>query len=158
MSYSISKTNYIINANSFGNNRTQRTSIDFGIYEPSTESTTSAPSFPSRVLEGPQVVFGNTTSSSSGSARIVLPSDSNILQSTGIPQQQPTGTVNLSNVNILQSATIQQIEDLPNFSSTDSSFENNMIDTLNNLSSVRRRTSQASGFASTFTTTRRGSS
>ena len=41
MSYSISKINYFINASSLGNNRSQRGSIDFGIYEASSESTSS---------------------------------------------------------------------------------------------------------------------
>ena len=58
MSYSISKTNYIINAVSYGKNRTQRGSTDFGIYEPSTEPDGAEPSFPTRALEGPQVTFG----------------------------------------------------------------------------------------------------
>ena len=83
MSYSISKTNYIINAVSYGNNRTQRASIDFGIYEPSTESAGTEPSFPTRVLEGPQVTFGDTTTTNL-SDRITTPSETNILQSTGI--------------------------------------------------------------------------
>ena len=86
MSYSISKTNYFINASSFGNNRTQRASIDFGIYEPSTEATTE-PSFETRVLEGPQVVFGETTDTNP-SGRITAPSEVDILQSTGIQQPE----------------------------------------------------------------------
>lgn len=117
MSYSISKTNYIINASSFGNNRTQRTSIDFGIYEPSTESAGTEPSFPTRVLEGPQVTFGDTTTTNL-SDRITTPSETNILQSTGLPQPNDT-------------------------------FVEDMVNTLNNLSSARRRTNRASGFAST---------
>jgi hypothetical protein len=66
MSYSISKKNYIINAVSYGRNRTQRGSTDFGIYEPSSESDGAEPSFPTRALEGPQVTFGEDVSRGSG--------------------------------------------------------------------------------------------
>ncbi len=55
MSYSISKINYYINKVSFGNNQTIRNNIDFGIYTPSTEDTSSLPL--SEILVGPQVIF-----------------------------------------------------------------------------------------------------
>lgn len=60
MSYSISKTNYIINAVSYGNNRTKRASIDFGIYEPSTESDGDSSSS-TDASEGPQVTFSDAS-------------------------------------------------------------------------------------------------
>jgi len=66
MSYSISKTNYIINVNSVGNNRTQRTSIDFGIYEPSTESDGDDSSSSTDASEGPQVTFSEGVPPSDG--------------------------------------------------------------------------------------------
>jgi hypothetical protein len=123
MSYSISKTNYIINASSFGNNRTQRTSIDFGIYEPSTESAGAEPSLPTRVLEGPQVTFGDINST--GSSRTITPAESNILQST----------------------TIEQIQELPNFNTT--TLQDSIVDALNYFSTARRRTRAASNNTST---------
>jgi hypothetical protein len=135
MSYSISKINYFINASSLGNNRSQRGSIDFGIYEPSTEPAGAEPSFPTRVLEGPQVVFGDTTIAT-GSARIVLPSESNILQSTGLTSS------------LFSAGLGEQAQELPQ----------NFVDALTYFSPERRRTREASSFASTFTTTRRGPS
>jgi hypothetical protein len=122
MSYSISKTNYIINANSFGKNRSQRGSTDFGIYEPSTESAGAEPSFPTRVLEGPQVTFGDTTSVSG--------------RAPPLPE-----------TNILQSATIEQIQELPNFDTT--TLKDSIVDALNYYSPARRATRAASANAST---------
>jgi hypothetical protein len=58
MSYSISKLNFYINLNSFGNNQTDRNNINFGIYQPSTENTGSIPL--ADILVGPQVVFTDT--------------------------------------------------------------------------------------------------
>jgi hypothetical protein len=133
MSYSISKTNYIINASSLGNNRSQRGSIDFGIYEVSSESTSSVPSFPTRTLEGPQVVFGDTTIAT-GSARIVLPSESNILQSTGLTSSQ------------FSAGLREEPAELPQ----------NFVDALTYFSPERRRTRETSGFV--VTSTRRGTS
>jgi len=123
MSYSISKTNYIINAVSYGNNRTQRTSIDFGIYEPSTESAGGL-SFQNRVLEGPQVTFGDTTATSGSDRAPSLPE-----------------------TNILQSATIEQIQELPNFDTT--TLRDSIVDALNYYSPARRATRAASTNAST---------
>ena len=122
MSYSISKTNYIINANSFGKNRSQRGSTDFGIYEPSTESAGAEPSFPTRALEGPQVTFGDTTSGSN--------------RAPPLPE-----------VNILQSATLEQIQELPNFDTT--TLNDSIVDALNYYSPARRATRAASANAST---------
>ena len=124
MSYSISKTNYIINAVSYGNNRTQRASIDFGIYEPSTESAGTEPSFPTRALEGPQVTFGDTTATSGSDRAPPLPE-----------------------TNILQSATIEQIQELPNFDTT--ILQDSIVDALNYYSPARRATRAASTNAST---------
>ena len=62
----------------------------------------------------------------------------------------------LSNVNILQSATIQQIQDLPKFETTE--LKDNIVDALTYFSPARRRTRETSGFAFTSTTNRRGSS
>jgi hypothetical protein len=124
MSYSISKTNYIINANSFGKNRSQRGSTDFGIYEPSTESAGAEPSFPTRVLEGPQVTFGDTTATSGSDRAPPLPE-----------------------TNILQSATIEQIQELPNFDTT--TLRDSIVDALNYYSPARRATRATSANAST---------
>ena len=123
MSYSISKTNYIINAVSYGNNRTKRTSIDFGIYEPSTESPRGL-SLQTRVLEGPQVIFGDTTAASGSGITPTLPE-----------------------TNILQSTTIQQVQELPNFDTT--TLQNGIVDALNYYSPARRATRDASTNAST---------
>lgn len=144
MSYSISKTNYFVNASSFGNNRTQRSSIDFGIYEPSTESTTE-PSFETRVLEGPQVVFGETTEANR-SGRITLPSEIDILQSTGIPQDSSSATTGGARIVLPSESNILESTGLPQSNDT---FAEDMVNTLRNLSSARRRTNRASGFAST---------
>ena len=133
MSYSISKINYFINTSSLGNNRSQRGSIDFGIYEASSESTSSVPSFPTRTLEGPQVVFGDTTTAT-GSARIVLPSESNILQSTGLTSSQ------------FSAGLREEPAELPQ----------NFVDALTYFSPERRRTREVSGFVATAT--RRGTS
>lgn len=149
MSYSISKTNYIINAVSYGNNRTQRTSIDFGTYEPSTESTGTEPSFPTRVLEGPQVTFGDTTATSGSDRAPPLP-ETNILQSATIEQFGETAITGgaritpLSEINVLQPTGIPRAE-------SPVSDADSILDVLNYIrtSAVRRRTNEASNNAST---------
>ena len=154
MSYSISKTNYFVNASSFGNNRTQRTSINFGIYEPSNEASGTEPSLPTRALEGPQVVFGEATSTT-GSGRIVTPSESNILQPTGIPQDSSSATTGGARIvlpsesNILQSTSIQQTQNSTTDAVPELPLQDSIVDALTYFSPAKRRTRATSVFAST---------
>jgi hypothetical protein len=83
MSYSIAKTNYYINAVSFGKNQTDRTNTNFGIYEESIETTSSLSL--SDILVGPQVVFSEPSA-----VVVVSPQVSETRRPSSTPRQGPS--------------------------------------------------------------------
>jgi hypothetical protein len=153
MSYSVSKKNYYINYTSFGNNRTQRSLIDFGIYEPSSDTT--AEDLRSRnILEGPQIITPNNTQDFGTIAeQNVRENTAPLLSdrpdiSLGI-EQQNFGTMIEQNIQQGVSPVLQQTQSIDPFV-REEGINSEVVDVLKNFV-TRENTRRAASFAATAT-------